>query len=63
VSFERKLVIEVDGGQHNEEQAQQRDEHRTAWLEQEGFRVVRFWNNEVLNNIDGVLEKIVEAIG
>jgi len=63
VSFERKLVIEIDGGQHNEEQAQQRDELRTAWLEEEGFKVLRFWNNEVLNNIDGVLEKIRESIG
>jgi very-short-patch-repair endonuclease len=51
-----RLVIEVDGGQHNIDQA--RDERRTRWLESQGYRVLRFWNNDVLRNIDGVLEVI-----
>lgn len=51
-----KLVIEVDGGQHNINKAA--DEKRTAWLESQGYRVMRFWNNEVLQNLEGVLEAI-----
>jgi len=59
VCFERSLVIEVDGGQHADSEA---DRVRTRWLENQGFRVLRFWNNEVLKNIIGVLETIVTAI-
>jgi len=55
-----KLVIEVDGGQHNERKAQ--DDKRTAWLEAQGYRVLRFWNNDVLGNIDGVLEAIQQTV-
>jgi very-short-patch-repair endonuclease len=62
VSFERKLVIELDGGQHNDEEAIEKDKERTKWLEGKGFRVLRFWDNEVLTNIEGVLEKICESL-
>ena len=55
-----KLIIEVDGGQHAEDR--RRDASRTRFLETEGYRVLRFWNNEVLTNIDGVLELIQSAI-
>ncbi len=55
-----KLVIEIDGGQHVEQAAA--DAERTKVLEAEGYRVVRFWNNEVLTNIDGVLEAIASAL-
>ncbi len=58
VSFERRLIFEIDGGQHAENEADQR---RTRWLEREGFRVLRFWNNEVLKNTNGVLEIILSA--
>ena len=54
-----KLIIEVDGGQHNINKAA--DEVRTRWLEAQGYRVLRFWNNEVLQNLDGVLEAIWRA--
>jgi ATP-dependent helicase HrpA/adenine-specific DNA-methyltransferase len=54
-----KLIIEVDGGQHNINKAA--DERRTRWLEARGYRVMRFWNNEVLQNLDGVLEVIWRA--
>ena len=47
-----KLIVEVDGGQHAEEV--ERDEERTRWLESRGYRVIRFWNNEVLRNVEGV---------
>lgn len=49
-----KLVIEADGGQHSPD----RDAERTAWLEARGLRVARFWNNDILQNIDGVLQSI-----
>ena len=54
-----KLVIEVDGGQHDARKAE--DDARTAVLEARGYRVLRFWNNEVLGNIDGVLQVIVDV--
>ncbi len=53
------LCIELDGGQHNEAGGQRRDERRTRWLVSRGIRVVRFWNNDVLSNLDGVLSEIV----
>ena len=55
-----KLVIEVDGGQHAEERRY--EVARTRFIEREGYRVLRFWNNEVLANIEGVLELIQSAI-
>ncbi len=60
VCYGRKLVVEVDGGQHATRQAH--DEERTNWLEAQGFRVIRFWNNEVLGNTEGVLESIRIAL-
>ncbi len=55
---EAKLAVELDGGQHNEPDARARDNERTVFLEQHGIQVIRFWNNEVLSNIEGVLETI-----
>jgi len=57
-----RLIVEVDGGQHAQRQ-QFYDEERTRFLESRGFRVLRLWNNEVLNNLDGAVEFIVEALG
>jgi len=57
-----KLLIEVDGGQHGEEVNAIRDDVRTRWLEGEGYRVIRFWNNEIINNIDGVMEVVYTAV-
>jgi len=56
---EAKLVVEVDGGQHTWRADD--DAKRTAWLESQGYRVIRFWNNEISDNIEGVLETIVRA--
>jgi very-short-patch-repair endonuclease len=53
VCFGENLVIEIDGGQHAENI--DRDATRTEWLEQEGYRVIRFWNNDVLGNTDGAI--------
>jgi very-short-patch-repair endonuclease len=58
ISYEKKLIIELDGGQHNEEEQKQNDDIRTKWFEMKGYQVLRFWNNDVLNNLDAVLEKI-----
>ena len=55
-----KLIIEVDGGQHAENE--EYDAARTALLEDAGYRVLRFWNNEVFENLDGVLERVREAL-
>ena len=61
VCFENKLVIEVDGGQHSELRCY--DAKRTAWLNEQGYRVIRFWNNQVLSESDAVMEAILMAIG
>jgi very-short-patch-repair endonuclease len=55
-----KLVIELDGGQHLDQKA--KDDWRTRLIEQRGFRVLRFWDSDVLTDIDGVLERIMEAL-
>jgi very-short-patch-repair endonuclease len=55
-SVEAMLVIELDGGQHDRDR--QRDQRRTAAITEEGYSVLRFWNNEVFENLDGVLEII-----
>ena len=55
---EAKLAIELDGGQHNEPDARLRDNERTEFLQHRGIRVIRFWNSEVLENLEGVLQKI-----
>jgi very-short-patch-repair endonuclease len=57
VCLDRKLIIEIDGGQHAEQR--KKDAARDAWLRTEGFTVMRFWNHEVLQNIEGVLITIL----
>lgn len=62
VCYNKRLIIEIDGGQHNEANNLEKDELRTKWLESQRFHVVRFWNNEVAENLDGVMVKILEAL-
>lgn len=52
-------MLEVDGGQHSESQ---RDSARDEWLSNQGFKVLRFWNNDVLTNLEGVFQKIEECL-
>jgi very-short-patch-repair endonuclease len=60
----KHLIIELDGGHHNDDETAKRDRERQAWLEQEGYRVVRFWNSDVTNDLTAVLERIhVELYG
>ncbi|MBI2713103.1 MAG: endonuclease domain-containing protein [Rhizobiales bacterium] len=56
-----RLAIEVDGGQHAEGIGKRRDEQRTTWLESKGIVIIRFWNNDVLTNLNGVLEVIAQV--
>jgi very-short-patch-repair endonuclease len=56
---EHRLVIEVDGGQHSDSSA---DERRTACLRSHGWKLLRFWNNDVLANTSGVIETILRAL-
>jgi very-short-patch-repair endonuclease len=60
VCLAAKLVIEIDGGQHAE--AEDYDTLRTNYIEAQGYRVVRFWNNEVLYELDGVLGMIISIL-
>ena len=55
-----KLVIELDGGQHDAER--EADAARTQLIEAHGYRVIRYWNSEVMENLDGVLEDIREQL-
>jgi len=57
-----KLVIEIDGGQHGQAAQFKRDVKRDAYLRRNGYRVLRFWNNDVRENIEGVLSLICEAL-
>ena len=59
VCYERKIIIEIDGGQHFESQT---DVDRDRWLSTQGFSILRFWNNEVLENRDSVVEKIISHL-
>ena len=56
VNFQDKLIIELDGGQHKIQKDY--DKKRDIWFEQQGFTVLRFWNNDVFQNIEAVLEVI-----
>jgi very-short-patch-repair endonuclease len=58
--LEARLVVEVDGGQHSESQA---DKKRDAYLRSQGFRVLRLWNNDVLSNREGVHRAIIATLG
>ena len=58
VHFGARLIVEADGGQHNGSDC---DPVRDAWLEQQGFRVMRFWNNDILRNPEGVLATTLPA--
>ena len=60
VCFEHRLIVEVDGGQHAQQASD--DEQRTRWLKGQGYRVLRFWNNEVLANTEAVVQAVLETV-
>ncbi len=60
ICLEARLIVEVDGSQHIERK--EYDLQRSAWLVEQGFRILRFWDNEVLLALDGVLNQIAQAL-
>ena len=60
ICMEHRLIIEIDGGQHAERVTY--DQRRDAWLRNQGYTVLRFWNNDVMQELEGVLEKIRSAL-
>ncbi|WP_458759976.1 endonuclease domain-containing protein [Afipia sp. TerB] len=60
IALDRKLIVDIDGGQHAVRLAE--DKERTRALELAGYHVIRFWNHDVLGNIDGVLEAIIQEL-
>lgn len=60
VCIEKKLILELDGSQHLEQQ--EYDDDRTKYLESEGYKVIRFWNNDVMKNLDSVILAIMHAV-
>ena len=58
VCREKKIIIEIDGGQHNQSKDIEYDKTRTEHLQSKGYRVIRFWNNDVNQNLSGVYEKL-----
>lgn len=60
VCLEKRLVIELDGGQHADNQDY--DSERTAWLNRRGLKVLRFWNNDVLQQTSSALDMIIQAL-
>ncbi len=60
VCLEQRLVVELDGGQHAENETY--DDERTRWLQGQGYRVLRFWNNEVFEETEAVLRAILDAL-
>ena len=62
VCYKKKLIIELDGGQHNDEQNIEQDKIRQNYLEQQGFKILRFWNDNIFNNIEGVLDTILKNL-
>jgi len=60
----KRLIIELDGSHHNDDKVARRDHERQLWLEKEGYRVVRFWNSETVEDLRAVLERIyIELYG
>jgi very-short-patch-repair endonuclease len=57
-----RFVIGVDGSQHADDRGQEHDERRTRWLMKEGYRVLRFWNGDLVRNMDGVIETIYAVL-
>ena len=62
ICLEKKLIVELDGDRHGKAVHKSRDEKRDEWLKSRGYYVLRFWNNDVYSNLDGVLLDIAEYL-
>ena len=63
VCLQKHIVIEIDGGQHNQPEDIEYDKRRTSYLNSKGYTVVRFWNHEINTNIEGVYLKLQQVFG
>ena len=63
ICIEKRIIVEIDGGQHNEPKNIINDNVRTQYFESRKFRVIRFWNNDIDNNLDGVYKALEEFCG
>jgi very-short-patch-repair endonuclease len=61
-ALSQKLIVELDGSQHADDQDIKRDDARSQWLNAQGFRVLRFWNRDIVDNIGGVVEEIARVL-
>jgi very-short-patch-repair endonuclease len=57
-----RLIVELDGGHHNEDATAERDRERQTWLEREGYRVLRFWNSEIARELNAVMDRIYAEV-
>ena len=62
INLERKVIIELDGALHKDDIRKQKDRERTAWFVREGYKVLRFWNYDILKNIDKALIRIEKTV-
>lgn len=62
VSFEEKLILEIDGSPHKKISTKMIDNQRSLWLQGQGFKVLRFWNSEIVNDVEGVLGEIKDVL-
>jgi len=62
INLDKKIIIELDGFQHKEENQERYDQERTEFLEKRGFKILRFWNNEINDNLEGVFLQIEELL-
>jgi very-short-patch-repair endonuclease len=62
ISFEKKLIIEVDGGHHVEMTKHESDRVRAEYLKDRGYQVIRFWNTDIMQNIEGVIDEILNTL-
>ena len=62
VCFEKRIIIELDGSEHNEDNQKEYDKKRDEFFKSQGYVVLRFWNNDLSNNFEGVLSKIYNTI-
>lgn len=62
ICFSRKIIIEADGGQHNLSQHAEQDRIRDNFLRSQGYDIIRFWNSDIDDNLDGVMEVILSKL-
>jgi adenine-specific DNA-methyltransferase len=62
ICIEKKLIVELDGWQHKEENQERYDKERTKYLKRNGYKIIRFWNNEINDNLAEVFLKIEESL-